>query len=278
MQLRRELPGNPADSTTVLLDRVTYENSDPWPENLNGTGQSLTRTAADAFGAFASSWRSERRSPGSTNFQASIPGDVTQDGRVDVEDIDRLCLAVHEGLMASRFDLDDDGQVTINDVQFLLDEILNVGPGDADLNGVFDSSDLVQVFRAAEYEDDVAENSTWAGGDWNCDREFDSSDLVVAFRAGGYSRASAPVARLSRLPLPVVEHEELLSSRDQRPNEAGGSDGLALPAPRQEVLIASPAESLDPRDADEERRRKRAESKRAESDMAAVDRIFEHLL
>ena len=62
------------------------------------------------------------------------------------------------------------------------------------LDGVFNSSDLVQVFAAAEFEDGIAGNSTWEDGDWNCDGEFDSGDLVRAFEGGNYSIASVAAA------------------------------------------------------------------------------------
>ena len=55
--------------------------------------------------------------------------------------------------------------------------------GDANLDGVFDSSDLVAVFIVGQYEDNVPQNSSWATGDWNCDQEFTTSDLVAAFQA-----------------------------------------------------------------------------------------------
>lgn len=58
--------------------------------------------------------------------------------------------------------------------------------GDVNDDGVFDSSDLVSVFIAGEYEDPIARNSTFATGDWNGDGEFNSSDLVLAFRHGEY--------------------------------------------------------------------------------------------
>ena len=61
------------------------------------------------------------------------------------------------------------------------------------MDGKFDSSDLVQIFAAAEYEDNVDGNSIWAEGDWNCDGEFDSADLVAAFQAGTFVRAATPV-------------------------------------------------------------------------------------
>ena len=58
--------------------------------------------------------------------------------------------------------------------------------GDANGDGVFDSSDLIQVFQRGEYEDNIAENSVWEDGDWTGDLEFDSSDLIAAFQHGQY--------------------------------------------------------------------------------------------
>jgi hypothetical protein len=65
-------------------------------------------------------------------------------------------------------------------------------PGDANGDGVFNSADLVLVFQAGEYEDDISGNSTFAEGDWNGDGDFNSSDLVVAFQAGTYVAAANP--------------------------------------------------------------------------------------
>ncbi len=56
--------------------------------------------------------------------------------------------------------------------------------GDADLNGVFDSSDIVRVFQAGKFE--TGESASFDQGDWNGDGVFDSTDIVVAFQAGRY--------------------------------------------------------------------------------------------
>ena len=66
--------------------------------------------------------------------------------------------------------------------------------GDSNDDGVFNSSDFVTVFRAAEYEDGIANNSTFDEGDWNSDGEFDSSDLVLAFQLGGYQASAKRVS------------------------------------------------------------------------------------
>ena len=49
--------------------------------------------------------------------------------------------------------------------------------GDANLDGVFNSSDLQFVFANGEFEDTLLLNSSWDEGDWNGDCEFDSDDL-----------------------------------------------------------------------------------------------------
>ena len=71
-------------------------------------------------------------------------------------------------------------------------EILNTSVGDSNLDGEFNSKDLVEIFAANEYEDDAPLNSTWSEGDWNGDGDFNTSDLVYAFNVGGYERRSVP--------------------------------------------------------------------------------------
>ena len=56
--------------------------------------------------------------------------------------------------------------------------------GDADLDGLFNSSDLVKVFQEGLFEQEEAAN--WEQGDWDGDGLFNSSDFVAAFADGGY--------------------------------------------------------------------------------------------
>ena len=65
---------------------------------------------------------------------------------------------------------------------------------DANGDGLFTSSDMVQVFQAGEYEDGIPDNSTFAEGDWNGDGEFTSSDMVAAFQTGLYEVKSQTMA------------------------------------------------------------------------------------
>jgi hypothetical protein len=60
--------------------------------------------------------------------------------------------------------------------------------GDADLDGQFNSSDLVSVLASGHYEDSLPGNSTWTTGDWNGDGDFTTSDLITALADGGYEQ------------------------------------------------------------------------------------------
>ncbi len=64
------------------------------------------------------------------------------------------------------------------------------GPGDANLDGLFNRGDLVGVLAAGEYEDGILGNSGWGTGDWDADLEFTSGDLILALQNGGYELGS----------------------------------------------------------------------------------------
>ncbi len=108
------------------------------------------------------------------------------DGTKDAQDINDLAEAIRGGLQSLGFDLNQDGHVDFGDLAELISNIYRTTFGDSDLDGVFDSSDFVQVFRRGEYEDEVSNNSGWEDGDWNGDGDFDSSDIVMAFQTGLY--------------------------------------------------------------------------------------------
>jgi hypothetical protein len=125
---------------------------------------------------------------GQANSQpsASTPGDFNSDGLVDRDDLQQMCFALHGDQNGRAFDLTGDGELNDDDLDIMVHDILKTVYGDANLDGRFNSSDLVLIFQAGGYEDDIAGNATWSTGDWNCDGEFNSSDLVQSFADGGY--------------------------------------------------------------------------------------------
>jgi hypothetical protein len=108
-------------------------------------------------------------------------GDFNQNGSIDAADIDLLTAEVRAGSNKSEFDLTGDGAVDQLDRVKWVTEIKQTSFGDSNLDGQFNSTDLVIVFQAGLYEDSIAGNATWASGDWNGNGDFGSSDLVLAF-------------------------------------------------------------------------------------------------
>lgn len=113
-------------------------------------------------------------------------------------------------------DVDGDGDIDFNDRERWILDIQNSYFGDSNLDGVFDSKDLVAVFQTAEYDDGIEDNSTWGEGDWNGDGDFDSKDLVLAFQYAGYDqgpRVAQFVPEPSAIALFVVGALALASRR-----------------------------------------------------------------
>ena len=88
------------------------------------------------------------------------------------------------------------GTASSKNVVFGLDNVSLrfAAPGDADIDGLFNSQDVVNVFKVGEYEDNILGNSTWSDGDWNNNDEFTSADLVTAFQTGNYENTATAVA------------------------------------------------------------------------------------
>jgi uncharacterized membrane protein len=132
---------------------------------------------------------------------ADIPqGDFDWSRGLDVRDIDLLTEMTRVVSPNDTFDLNNDAVVDELDRRFWVHDLARTWFGDANLDGVFNSTDLVDVFQAGQYEDAQAGNSTWSTGDWNEDGVFGSGDLVAALQDGGYEQG--PRATVSAVPEP----------------------------------------------------------------------------
>ena len=117
---------------------------------------------------------------------SSVPnGDLDLNQIISVSDIDLLCRQVSiNDAGPIRFDIAKDGNLDLNDVSALLSNYFGTQAGDVNLDGRFNSSDLVEVFTIGVYETDRL--ATWQQGDWNCDGRFDTQDVVWAFQVNAY--------------------------------------------------------------------------------------------
>ena len=113
-------------------------------------------------------------------------GDFNGDGDLTSADIDALTAAILNPPADEQFDVDGNGSVDNADREMWVNELKNTYFGDANLDGEFNSGDVVSVFRAGKYENGDNRDTSWTEGDWDGDMEFKSGDLVRAFQAGGY--------------------------------------------------------------------------------------------
>jgi hypothetical protein len=129
-----------------------------------------------------------------------LPGDFNSDGVLDAADADLLTVSISAGGNPPAFDLNDDGLVNTDDLTVWVHDLRNTYFGDANVDGEFNTTDLVQVLASGTYEADV--DSDWSRGDFNADGRTNSSDLVAALADGGYE--AGPRAAVASVPEPSV--------------------------------------------------------------------------
>jgi len=185
--------GNGGETITVDLgigdgiQAIKYD--DKWYPTTDGDGYSLT--AVDPAGprerwSVRDGWRASDAPQGTPGtVKLSLAGDYDSNGQRDARDIDLFAAGMRIGNL--RFDLTQDGRVDALDRDQLVRGIFQTNYGDTNLDQRFDSTDLVLVFQAGQYEDAAALNSGWLQGDWNGDGEFGTQDLVLAFQSGAYA-------------------------------------------------------------------------------------------
>jgi hypothetical protein len=127
-----------------------------------------------------------------------IRGDTDIDGSITVGDIDTLASLIRAGDYDRLMDLDRDGSLTQLDSHILINDLLASTHGDANLDGQFNSSDLIDVLASGTYETDV--DSTWSTGDWDGDGRTTSGDLVTALATGSYE--AGELAAIASVPEP----------------------------------------------------------------------------
>jgi hypothetical protein len=135
-------------------------------------------------------------------FQKSVyepDADANGDGAVDVGDVDLVNCWVgatggqHEWFN-EKIDINRDGTLDRKDVDELI-RIVGTTYGDANLDGMFTSADLVQILEGGSY-DTGKKDATWQTGDFNGDQyaTFDDIDFALANSVYGLDALAIDVA------------------------------------------------------------------------------------
>ena len=144
----------PGPVAEFLVDYVRYNDRSPWPAEADGAGASLERVSVAAYGNEVSNWDAAGvlgGTPGLVNSVAleeepggrQVPGDISQDGRLDLTDAVALLgflfqgtpatLPCGDGTIADPANLtllDDnaDGGVNLSDAVYILVYLFSGGP------------------------------------------------------------------------------------------------------------------------------------------------------
>jgi hypothetical protein len=94
-----------------------------------------------------------------------LHGDFSRNGRLDAPDIDILASQILSGNQDAQYDLNQDFAVDQLDHHHWVQNVRRTWFGDVNMKGAFDSNDLVLVFEAGQYEDALAQNSSWETDD-----------------------------------------------------------------------------------------------------------------
>jgi hypothetical protein len=177
--------------------------------NLHPDGNVLANWHLEEFSIIALDGMSGHTESKSVPAASSRPfgalaADTNLDGVIDVADMDLLTSTLRAGGgVDARFDLNSDGVVDQADRNFFVRVVASTFYGDANLDGAFNSLDLVAAFQSGEYNDSVNDNSTWAEGDWSGDGDFDSTDVILALQSGGYFEGIGTVGEGELVPEPT---------------------------------------------------------------------------
>lgn len=106
--------------------------------------------------------------------------DFNSDQAVDASDIDMLVANVRSGMQNPEFDLTQDGQVSVQDVDYLVESLLGTKYGDADLDR---DVDLTDFFSVAE---NYGQEAGWSGGNFDLGPQVGFSDFLTLARSFGF--------------------------------------------------------------------------------------------
>ena len=132
-------------------------------------------------------------------YSRRVPGDLDSNLSLEANDIDELYRAIRFDEQDPDYDFNKGGRLDWLDAAFWVHNLANTWFGDTNLDGEFNSGDLVSALATGTYEANV--DAGWALGDFDGNGRFDTGDLVIALADGGYEQG--PRAAVSAVPEPT---------------------------------------------------------------------------
>ncbi len=197
-ELRLYRDGRLVGQATTTIELADINDVNNWLGRSNWTADSNFEGSFDEFRIYDYALSSNQvlgnydAGPDVVNLGGN-PCDVNGDGICDGADFDAVANAIRTGDMSPQYDLNGDGSVDVDDQGYWVHDLMTTWLGDANLDGEFNSGDLVVVLSSGTYEADV--DSGWATGDFNGDGRTNTSDLVTALSDGGYEQGPVAAAR-----------------------------------------------------------------------------------
>jgi hypothetical protein len=193
------LPGLPPSQSNGLLSETNLNGSLIVAPGASFSLGPIFQTAGTNDLAFEFRLASGGTLAGTVQLGADATGDFNGNGILDTGDVDDLTTQSAGGTNPAEYDLNADALVNADDVGVWIRDLFSTWIGDANLDGQFTSSDLVNVLASGTYEANVA--AVWSTGDFNGDGRTTSSDLVAALADGGYE--AGPRAAAAAVPEPT---------------------------------------------------------------------------
>ena len=113
--------------------------------------------------------------------------DIDAGGVIDGLDIDMLIVQAQSAMPDPRFDLNHDGNVNTQDVDYLVVNLLNTRPADTNLDGSVDGQDFLVWQRGLGAS---GASASWAAGNADYDGDVDGGDLERWIENYGFASAA----------------------------------------------------------------------------------------
>ena len=157
-----------------------FSYSDEWHPETDGDGNSLELIDLGNVNSIenASAWSASPNphgTPGRIVATETIHGDFNGDQEVNRLDVDALYAAIAAGSTDSMFDLTSDNRIDSENTQFLIEELIDALPGDANLDGTVNFADFLIMSANFGQQRPL----TWIDGDFDGDGEVAFADFLL---------------------------------------------------------------------------------------------------